>query len=133
MAFTRQELEAMRLADAEIDADDFFLTKEEREDSRRRDAEAHLSSLPNDTAKRSRYNHEYYLAHKESMLSRSRRYREEHCEEYKDYQKRQYQKKKQDRLDYAADYYARNKEKILAKQKEYRAKKKREREIKSEG
>ena len=110
-----------------------FLTKEELEESRTRDTEAHLASLSNDVAKRSRYNREYYLAHKESMLSRSRRYREKHHEEYKDYQKRQYQKKKQDRLDYAADYYARNKEKILAKQKEYRARKKREREINNKG
>ena len=133
MAFTKQELDEMRRADAEIDAEDFFLTEEELEDSRIRDMEARLSSTTNDVAERSRYNHAYYLAHKESMLFRSVRHRVGHHEEYKAYQKGQYQKKRQERLEYAADYYARNRAKILAKQKEYRAKKKREREINDKG
>lgn len=82
--WTQEEIDAMRLADSEIE-EEFCMTREEIMEGKARDTEAIDGQLGFSDLKRMQcqreYNKRYYAAHKEKLNERSRRYRQEHLGE----------------------------------------------------
>lgn len=86
MPFTKEELEAMRLADEEIERE-FMITDEEREDGNRRDRISKMENSSGREAKKREYREanrekiaakqrEWYEANREKVLAQQREYRE---------------------------------------------------------
>ena len=76
MGFTKEELEAMRLADEEIERE-FRWTNEELEASRKRDRESILDQKDFSAQKVAEYQKAYYEANREKINEKRRRkYRE---------------------------------------------------------
>ena len=111
MAFTAAELEAMRLADEEIDREfeeQYVANQVDKEISEWLDELAYLASLDHKAASRfkrqKKYLAAYYAEHKEEIAAYKAAYRAEHKEEIAAYQ---------------AAYRAENREKYTAYMREY--------------
>lgn len=126
--FTPEELEELRKADEELDAE-FVLTPEEAAASGKLDRQAELDRVDNREKerllRRRAENRRYKRAHPEQTRATERRYRERHRE--------QIAKRRRER-------YLRNRERELARQREYdrahkeqRAEKARERRRQKKG
>ena len=76
--FTPEELEELRQADKELDAD-FQLTPEDRTRSQRMDRLAKLEAMDNKQRKVAAYKAAYYRAHREKCLT----YKREHSKKRK--------------------------------------------------
>lgn len=133
MPFTPQELEAMRAADAEIEAT-FCMTQEDIQLSRELDREARLDSLPPEKRKRAiqamkarerekerfaQRDAAYYRSHKEQKLQKRRDYKEQHKDQISASQKSWYQRHREEILEARRVKYQQNREEILKKQREY--------------
>ena len=92
--FTPEELEAMRRADEEIEAE-FRQTPEEIRESRKRDRQAKLDALDNRGRKIAAQKAAYREANKEKIADYQAAYREANREKYNAYM-RQYLKKRRD-------------------------------------
>ena len=112
MAFTPAELEAMRLADEEIDrefAERYVADQVDKEISRWIDELAYLESLDHKEAAKFKRQKKYSAA-----------YRAEHKEEIAAYQAAYYAEHKEEIAAYQAAYRAEHKEEIAAYQAAYR-------------
>ena len=94
MPFTAAELEAMRIADAEIERDfnpGYAHSAEHKEIDRWLDDQAKIDTLDNQTRSRKRKlparNKAYYEVHKDEIAARNKAYREAHKDELAAYQK----------------------------------------------
>ena len=105
--FTEEELEELRRADEELDAE-FSLSMEDMDFSRQLDREAKLDRLDNKGRRKAARSAAYREANKEKIAARSAAYYEANKEKIADYQ---------------AAYYEANKQKLLDSQREYRRKK----------
>ena len=105
--FTEEELEELRRADAELD-EEFSLTQEDIEFSRRMDREAKLDRLDNRGRRKAARSAAYREANKEKIAAQKAAYYEANKEKIADYQ---------------AAYYEANKQKLLDYQRRYRQKK----------
>ena len=112
MPFTPEELEAMRLADEEIDREfeeRYVADQVDKEISAWLDELAYLESLDHKAAakfkRQKKYGAAYRAEHKEEIAAKQAAYRAEHKEEIAAYQ---------------AAYYAEHKEEIAAKKAAYR-------------
>ena len=75
MAFTKEELEEMAAADAEID-ETFVLTQAEIEESRKRDREVKIDRMDNRERKTAANQKAYYEANREKIAANKKAYRE---------------------------------------------------------
>ena len=107
--FTEEELEEMRRADAEIEAD-FRLTQEDIAFSRNADREAKLSRKDNRGRKIAENQRAYREANKDKIAEQKRAYREANKEKIADYQAAYYEANKQKLLDYQREYRRRKRE-----------------------
>jgi hypothetical protein len=82
--FTKEELEELRRADAELE-EDFRQTPEEIRQSRERDREAKLDRLDNKEKKIAENQRAYYEANREKIAENQRAYREANREAYNAY------------------------------------------------
>ena len=105
--FTKEELEELRKADAELE-ESFTLTQEDLNFSRQMDRDVKLDRLDN----RGRRD-----------AARSAAYREANKEKIADYQAAYYEANKEKIADYQAAYYEANREKWNAYMREYRRRK----------
>lgn len=90
--FTPEELEELRRADEELDAD-FCQTQEEIAESRIRDRKAYLDGMDNKQRKIAERSAAYYAANKDKIAA----YRDEHRDDYNAYMReymREYRKRK---------------------------------------
>ena len=101
MPFTAAELEAMRIADAEIERDfnpGYAHSAEHKEIDRWLDDQAKIDTLDNQTRTRKRklaaYQKAYYEVHKDEIAARNKAYREAHKDKLAAYQKAYYEAKK---------------------------------------
>ena len=128
MAFTPAELEAMRLADEEIDrefAERYVADQVDKEISRWIDELAYLESLDHKAAakfkRQKKYQAAYYAEHKEEIAAYQAAYYAEHKEEIAAYQAAYRAEHKEEIAAYQAAYYAEHKEEIAAKKAAYYA------------
>ena len=141
MAFTQEELAAMRAADREIEAD-FVITKGEREESRLRDRDSSEQMRTPQELKELKYYRDYYYKNQERVRERQRAYYRENREkilaqkakkyaENRDYElKLRHDRRWADpegRRAYYRDYYQRNREAVLARNKRSRERMKKKR------
>ena len=110
--WTPEELEAMRQADAEIEAD-FVLSHDEVVAARERDRAALGRHGP--SAKR----RAYYETHKEQIVAYKRAYYETHKEQIAASQRAYYEANKEQIAAYKRAYYETNKEQIADKRRAY--------------
>jgi hypothetical protein len=73
--FTKEELVELRRADAELD-EEYSLTQEDIDFSRRMDREAKLDRLDNKGRRKAAQKAAYYEANKQKLLDYQRRYRQ---------------------------------------------------------
>ena len=92
--FTKEELEELRKADAELD-EEYSLTQEDIEFSRRMDREAKLDRLDNKGRKIADYQAAYREANKEKIADYQAAYYEANKQKLLDYQRRYRQKKRE--------------------------------------
>ena len=90
--FTKEELEKLARADAELD-ETFVQTQEERVASRKRDRDAALAAKDPQKRKIAENQRAYYEANREKIAENQRAYREANREKYNEYQ-RNYQRKR---------------------------------------
>lgn len=90
--FTPEELEELRRADAEIDAD-FTLSQEDLEFSRRLDRTSVLDRMDNKQRRIAAQQAAYYEANREKIAAQKAAYREANREKYNTYM-REYQRKR---------------------------------------
>ena len=90
--FTDEELEAMRLADEEIEKE-FSMTPEEWAESKARDRQARLDRLDNRGRKIAAQQAAYYEANREKIAAQQAAYREANREKRNAYQ-REYRRRK---------------------------------------
>lgn len=79
MAFSRQELEAMRLADEEIEAN-FRITSEEISAARERDVSFSLAQVDKKKAAARRRSKAWYERNREKVLEKKKQYYQENRE-----------------------------------------------------
>ena len=79
MGFTREELAAMRAADAEIE-ESFLLSREEREEARLRDRDSSEQLRTHQEVKELQYHREYYYKNRERINAQRREYYRENRE-----------------------------------------------------
>ena len=92
MMFTPEELEELRRADAEID-ENFRLTNEEMQASRKRDRESVVDRKDNHGKKIAAQQAAYYEANKEKIAAQKAAWKKENREKWNAYQ-REYRKKR---------------------------------------
>ena len=92
MGFTAEELDAMRLADAEIEAT-FCITADEIKGSRDLDKQIKREGMDAKKRKIAAKQAEYYAANREKIAAKQAEYRAEHRDEYNAYM-REYRKRK---------------------------------------
>ncbi len=141
MAFTQEELAAMRAADREIEAD-FVITKEEREEARLRDRDSSEQMKTPQELKELQYHREYYHQNRERIRERQKAYNLEHREEIREQKAKYYAENREAiraeiRDRHQADpekrrardraYYQKNREAVLAKNKRSRERMKKKR------
>ena len=113
LLFTPEELEELRRADAEIEAE-FRMTREEREAGDERDRQSKMQNLFG----RAAYQREYYEANRESIAAYHREYREANREAIAAYQ-REYRKANRKAISAKKrEYYEANREALSAKKRE---------------
>ena len=100
--FTKEELEELRKADAELD-EEYSLTQEDIEFSRRMDREAKLDRLDNKGRKIAAQKAAYREANKEKIADYQAAYREANKQKLLDYQRRYRQKKREAKKNAASD------------------------------
>lgn len=100
--FTKEELEELRRADAELD-EEFRLTQEDLERSRLLDREAKLDRLDNRGRRKAARSAAYYEANKEKIADYQAAYREANKQKLLDYQRRYRQKKREAKKKAASD------------------------------
>ena len=106
--FTPEELEAIRLADLEIER------------------EHRAKNNKSNSKQRTEYKAKYYIEHKEEILLKSKQRRENNKEKISA-QQQAYREKNRDKLNKKSmSYYLRNRETILEKQRERRKQRKME-------
>lgn len=110
--FTPEELEELRWADEEIEAN-FEMTAEDYRLSRKLDREK--NGKPKKT---------YYQRNREHCLAVANSYRRSHREKIAEYKKAYYQKNKAEIKAKSREYYRRNKAEIKVKSREYYRRKK---------
>ena len=116
--FTAAELEELRRADAEIDAE-FCQTAEEIAESRARDRDARLAALPDAKRKRAEYQRAYYEANRDKVAERQRAYREANRDKVAERQ-RAYREANRDKVaEYQRAYYEANRDKVAERQRAY--------------
>ena len=91
--FTAEELEELRLADAELD-EKFVQTQEERILSRKRDRDAKIQALDPDKRKIAENQRAYREANREKIAENQRAYREANREKYNEYMRNYLRKKR---------------------------------------
>ena len=123
--FTKEELEELRRIDAELD-EEFSLSQEDMDLSRRLDRDAKLDRLDNRGRRKAARSAAYYEANKEKIAARSAAYREANKEKIADYQAAYREANKEKIADYQAAYYEANKQKIRDQQRRYRQRKREE-------
>ena len=106
-SFTEEELEELRRADAELD-EEYRLTQEDIEFSRRLDRKAELDRMDNRGRRSAAQKAAYYEANKEKIAAQKATYREANKEKI---------------AAQKAAYYEANREKWNAYQREYRRRK----------
>jgi hypothetical protein len=84
--FTQEELEAIPLADAEIE-ENFHLTNEDLRSSRKIGRQAQLEALPPDRRKRAEQQKAWYEANREKVAEQQKAYREANREKVAEQQK----------------------------------------------
>jgi hypothetical protein len=117
--FTPEELEELRMADAEIDAS-FQETQKEVRSAEQRDKRIKLWRNPK-KARQCELIRAWYIKNREKEQARRKAYREEHAEEIKAYQA-EYRKKNRDLInaqkrEFQKEYYQKNKEIINARKR----------------
>ena len=95
MPFTKEELDAMRAADEEIELE-FSITPEEIKKSRELDRIAVLDSYSSQKKKIAESKRAYREANREKIAERRKAYREANREKYNAYM-REYQRKRRDK------------------------------------
>ena len=123
MMFTPDELEELRRADAEID-ENFCLTNEEIQASRKRDRESVVDRKDNHGKKIAAQKAAYYEANKEKIAAQQAAYREANKEKIAAQQAAYREANKEKIADYQAAWKKENREKWNAYQREYRNKRK---------
>lgn len=98
--FTKEELEALRIADEEIDAG-FSLTNEDLRFSRKLDKDAKFERLDNRGKRAAAQQAAYYEANREKIAAQKAAYREANRAEYNAYM-REYMRKKREEKKKAA-------------------------------
>ena len=93
MGFTKEELEAMRLADEEIERD-FLWTNEELEASRKRDREFTLDQKDFAAQKVAAQKKAYYEANREKVAAQQKAYYEANREQINEKRRRKYCEKR---------------------------------------
>ena len=84
--FTKEELEELRRADAELD-ETFVQTQEERVASRKRDRDAIIAKKDPEKRKIAENQRAYYEAHREKIAENQRAYSEANREKYNECQR----------------------------------------------
>ena len=92
--FTKEELEELRRADAELD-EEFVQTQEEIVESRKRDKQARFDRLDAKGKKIAENQRAYYEANREKIAENKRAYREANREKINEYL-RNYRRKKRE-------------------------------------
>jgi hypothetical protein len=87
--FTKEELEAIRLADQEIE-EDFYLTNEDLRHSRKLDREAQLEAMDPNKRKVAAQKKAYYEANRDKVAAQQKAWREKNP----DYFRQRYQNRK---------------------------------------
>ena len=93
MGFTKEELEAMRLADEEIERE-FRWTNEELETSRKRDRESNLDQKDFAAQKVAAQRKAWYEANREKVAAQQKAYREANREKINEKRRRKYREKR---------------------------------------
>ena len=127
MPFTAEELEAMRLADEEIEREfekSFAAQYADAEISKWLDDLATNDTLDHKQLHNKRYRRAYYEAHKDEIAAYQRAYYEAHKDEIAAYQRAYYEAHKDEAAAYQRAYYEAHKDEAAAKQRAYRARKK---------
>ena len=124
MPFTTEELEAMRLADAEIE-------REFEESCSAQYADAEISKWLDELAINDRLDHKqlhnkrhqraYYEAHKDEIAASRRAYREAHKDEIAASRRAYYEAHKDEAATYQRAYREAHKDEIAAQKRAYRA------------
>lgn len=96
LLFTPEELEELRRADQEIE-ENFQITQEEINQSRKRDRESDLESLDHHQRKIAAYNAAYREANREKIAAQKAAYREANREKINAYQ-REYRRRRRDEI-----------------------------------
>ena len=124
MAFTPEELEAMRLADEEIDREfeeNCVIDRADRALSASLDELAFLESLDHKAAATRNAKKKWYAEHREEILAKQAAYRAEHREEIAARNAAYYAEHREELAAYYAAYRAEHREKIAAQQAAYYA------------
>ena len=100
--FTEEELEELRRADAELNAE-YRLTQEEMAFSRKMDREAKLDRLDNRDRRKAARSAAYREANKEKIAAQKAAYYEANKQKLLDYQRRYRQKKREAKKKAASD------------------------------
>lgn len=120
MAFTSEELEAIRLADEEIDreiGDRYVATQVDHEISKWLDELAYLDSLDNAAARKFKSQKAYRAEHKEAIAAKQAAYYAEHKEEIAAKQAAYRARNREKRLAYMREYMRNYRKKICRKEK----------------
>ena len=116
--FTAAELEELRRADAEIDAE-FVQTAEEIAESRARDRDARLAALPDAKRKRAERQRAYYEANRDKVAERKRAYREANRDKVTEYQRAYYEANRDKVTERQRAYREANRNKVAERQRAY--------------
>ncbi len=119
--FTKEELEAIRLADLEIE-EDFHLTNEDLRRSRTLDREAYLEAMDPEKRKVAAWNKAYREANKDKVAAQKKAYREANKDKVAAQQKAWYEANKDKVAAQQKAYREANKDKVAAQQKAWREK-----------
>ena len=118
MKFTAAELEEMRRADAEIEAE-FRLTNDDLQLSRRIDRDAVLEDLPKNKRKLAEYQRAYREANREKLAEYQRAYYEANREKLAEQQRAYYEANREKVAEHQRAYREANREKLAEQQRAY--------------
>ena len=123
--FTPEELEELRRADEELDAE-YTQTQEEIVASRKRDRKAKLQAMEPGKRKIAERNAAYYEANKDKIAERNAAYREANKDKIAEYQAAYYEANKDKIAERNAAYREKNRAAYNAYQREYQRKRREE-------
>ena len=116
--FTPEELEELKRADAEIDAE-FCQTAEEIAESRARDRDAQLAALPNRERRKAEHQRAYREANRDKVAEYQRAYYAANRDKLAEHQRAYYEANRDKVAERQRAYYEANRDKVAENQRAY--------------